>query len=180
VEQAIDAQEAAELALKRRVLGWFIVTAAAAVVVAGAGDLVTQWHAFTTYRPVTAVVTDVDLNTRRRRFQTWYSPRVRYAYEIHGARYQGSQFRRQSPWYKDSRAARKLTVGHRPGQRVTVYVDPHNVARSFLRREASPSLVLAPLALLVLCGFLYWFIVMRHRSRGVSLSRGGSAKTVAA
>ena len=180
VEEAIDAQETAELALSRGFLGWFIIAGAAAIVVSGIGGLVTQSRAFATYRPVTAVVTDVDLDTRRSRWKTWYSPSVRYEYEIEGTRYHGSQFRRKSPWYQDSRAARKLTVGYQPGQRVTVYVDPHNVARSFLRREASPSLVWAPVALLALCGFMYWFIVMRHRRRGGSLPRGGLDKTAAA
>jgi hypothetical protein len=150
-------------------LGWIIIVAAVVTVLFGVAGLVAQAQAFATYRPVDALIvgTSVESHVGRRRRQ-YYAPRVRYQYDVAGKQYEGSRFRWRPPSYRDSLKAVGMMREYQRGQRVTVYVDPSDVSKSFLRREAAKGLLWGPLAMLGLLGFNYWFLVARHWKRQTS------------
>ena len=149
-----------DTASTRKRLGWTIIVGLAIVAVAGP-SLVAQAWARATYSAVNALVIDTAVRGEAAQGRTWYAPIVRYQYEVGGKQYEGSGFRWDPGLYADSlKAARKLDP-YGPGQRVTVYVHPDDVTRSFLRRDGASKLIPASVFILGLLVLMYRYRVTR-------------------
>jgi hypothetical protein len=149
----------------RNPLGRVIIALALLVAFVGVGRLVAQVHALRKYQPVRAVLTEITVKAEGgRRGRTFYTPIVRYEYQVGGKKYEGSRSRWGSRAFGDPLEARRAVASHKPGQRVTVYVDPAAASRSFFRRGLpSRALIWAPLGMFGLLALACWFLVPRHR-----------------
>jgi hypothetical protein len=147
------------------VRGWVIIAAAVVFVILAVRDILAERKAFATYQPADAVITEVTVESRSgRRGRRWHKPVVRYAYEIEGIQHNGSRLRWTVRSVRDSLEAARAVAPYKPGQRVTVYVNPNNAAESFFLREASAVGAASPtLLMLAFLGVGYWVVVARRR-----------------
>jgi hypothetical protein len=151
----------------RRALGWVIIALALLATAVGVNDYFAQKSALATYQPANATITGVTVESRSgRRGRTWYTPVVRYAYEINGKHYEGSRLRRgKGPSYRDPREAARVAALYKQGHSVSVYINPADPSQSFVLHQTWAQVARPPAAMLALLGFNYWVLVARHRRR---------------
>ena len=153
---------------------WFV----AVPLVAGAVGLGLGWYAWRQWSAARAsrawptaagTVIETELTSRTETYRqqdriethTVYAPRVRYAYEVEGRRYEGERIRFGT--YRESETAARAILDRYPaGASVEVHYDPANPAAATLETKTANigMLLFAVIALLGLAVFIAFMLVM--------------------